>query len=241
MPGTALERSAIVSSNKFKNPEEELAYLREQVRVKEEELALPKNRFESDRIAKKEIVEYAQVPTAHVLHEDYSMPEHETLRHVLHLDPEEHDTQVDGLLALVAQRGIRNALSVAARMKNPHIEDDLHRALIRYVAEGLPDKGMPPPEKVKRALNLVLFEVQPQAHGEGGEKDVAPHKLEQLLSSSEQLYAGLLSVVGEHEAFSLEIAVPQGTEEAALYLAVPRSKKGARRETHFVSISKRAH
>src|SRR5207245_91889 len=74
-------------------------------------------------------------------------------------------------------------------------------------------------------LNLVLFEVQPQAHGEAPRGEMQQHKLEQLLSSSEQLYAGLLSLVGEDDAFSLEIAVGEGTEEASLYLAVPRSKK----------------
>src|SRR5207302_3598800 len=51
------------------------------------------------------------------------------------------------------------------------------------------------------------------------------HKLEQLLSSSEQLYAGLTSLIDSHEGFSLEVAVPEGSEEAFLYLAVPRQKK----------------
>src|SRR6185369_6790529 len=118
-----------------------------------------------------------------------------------------HDKQVDGILRLVQQNGIRNALSVAQRLKNPHIEDDIHRALVRYIAEGLPDHGMAPPEKVRRALNMVLFEIQPQAHGEGDKQDTQQHKLEQLLSSSEQLYAGLTSLIDKSEGFSLEIAV----------------------------------
>lgn len=221
---TAMEKPRIQSAEKFKSPQEELEYLREQVAQKEREIGAAENRFEGDRIARRELQHYATVPAAKVLHEAYVLPEHETLRQVLKLDPEAHDKQVDGLLEVVREHGIRNALSVAARLKNPHLEDDLHRALVRYVAEGLPDKGMAPPEKMRRALGTVLFEVQPQAHGaESG--DGQKQRLEQLLGSSEQLYAGLLSLVGPHEYFSLEIAVPQGTEEAGLYLAVPRERK----------------
>ncbi len=222
---SALERNKVSTPEKFKSPQEELAYLRARVAEKEQEMNSPENRFEGDRIARREIKEYAEVPSARVLHEAYVLPEHETLRQVLKLDPEAHDKQVDGLLQIVQEHGIRNALSVVSRMKNPHLEDDLHRALVRYVAEGLPDKGMAPPEKVKRALDLVLFEVQPQAHGSGDTSGQPEKKLEQLLASSEQLYAGLLSLIGPNDAFSLEIAVPQGTEEASLYLAVPRPRK----------------
>ena len=110
-------------------------------------------------------------------------------------------------------------------MKNPHLEDDLHRVLVRYIAEGLPDKGFGMPEKVKRALHLALFEIQPQAHGEGTKEEARQQKLELMLSSSEQLYAGLMSLITADEGFSLEIAVPEGSEEASLYLAVPGEKR----------------
>jgi len=210
---------------KFKSPEEELAYLRERVREKEAELEAPKNRFEGDRIAKREVAEYAQVPQATILHEAYVMPEHETIRHMLKLEPETHDVQMDELLKIVSSRGIRNALSVCAKLKNPHLEDDFHRTLVAYIAEGLPETGARPPEKIRRALDLVLFAVDPQAHGEREKQDQSQHRLEQVLSSSEQLYAGLISLIAPHEGFSLEIAVPEGTEAAILYLAVPRQKK----------------
>lgn len=225
--GYRLDKGRPISdgAGKFKSPEEELAYLRERVREKEGELEVSNNKLESDRIAKREIAAYADVPAATILHETVVMAEHDIVHHVLKLEPEQHDTQVDAILRLVATNGIRNALSVAARSKNPHLEDDVHRALVRYIAEGLPDTGIAPPEKVKRALGMVLFEIQPQAHGEGTKEEQGQHKLEQLLSSSEQLYAGMMSLIDGHEGFSLEIAVPEGSEEAFLYLAVPRIKK----------------
>jgi hypothetical protein len=220
-----MERPKVAATDKFKSPEEELVYLRQQVADKQAQLDAPANKFESDRIAKREIATYADVPAATVLHETVLMPEHDIVHHVLKLEPETHDKQVDAILRLVQQRGIRNALSVAQRLKNPHLEDDIHRALVRYMAEGLPDHGMAPPEKVRRALNMVLFEVNPQAFGDGDKQENQQRKLEQLLSSSEQLYAGLTSLIDKHEGFSLEIAVPEGSEEAHLYLGVPRAKK----------------
>jgi hypothetical protein len=220
-----MERPKAASPEKFKSPQEELQYLRERVAEKERELEAAPNRFEKDRIAKREIAEYAEHPPATILHETIVMPEHDILKNVLHLEPEAHDTQIDGLLKIVQERGIRNALSVVARMKNPHLEDDLHRVLVRYIAEGLPDKGLGVPEKVKRALHLTLFEIEPQAHGEGSKEEARQQKLELVLSSSEQLYAGLMSLITEDEGFSLEIAVPEGSEEATLYLAVPGEKK----------------
>lgn len=223
-PRSTVERPRLAATG-FKSPEEELQYLRERVREKERELESAPGRTERDRITKREIQEYSAIPPATILHEEIVMAEHDIIHNVLKLEPETHDKQVDQLLALVQRSGIRNALSVVAGMKNPHLEDDLHRALVQYVHEGLPDHGMGAPERVRKALELVLFEIHPQAHGEGDAREMQQHKLEQLLSSSEQLYAGLMSLISHGEGYSLEIAVPEGTEEATLYLAVPHTKK----------------
>jgi hypothetical protein len=160
----ALRQSADAASTKFKSPEEELAYLREQVKLKEAQLETVGNTLETERIAAREVAAYAEVHPATVLHESVIVPEHDIVHTALKLEPESHDTQIDSLLRIVESQGIRNALSVAAKMKSPHLEDDLHRALVRYIAEGLPQKGMRPPEKIRYGLSLVLFEIQPQAH-----------------------------------------------------------------------------
>ncbi len=212
-------------AGKFRTPEEELAYLRARVAEKEQELETSGNQLEQERIAKREIAEYGATPAAEVLHETVVLPEHVAMRKALELEPETHDAQIDELLKVVTEHGIRNALSVVAKMKNAHLEDDLHRALVRFLAQGLPHKGAKPPEKVFKALKMVLFEIQPQAHSEGTKESEQQQKLEQILSSSEQLYSGLLPLISSHEGFSLEIAVGEGTEEASLYLAVPRSKQ----------------
>src|SRR3989344_4921867 len=225
MPPSAMERPRAANQEKFRSPEEELAYLRERVREKEQELEIAPNQLERDRIAKREIAAYAETHPGEVLHEAVVMPEHDVLRNMLKLEPEIHDVQMDELLKIVANQGIRNALSIVARMKNPHLEDDLRRCLVRYIAEGLPQGGTSPSEKMRLALDLTLFTIDPQAHGERGKEESRQMKLQEILSSSEQLYAGLTSLITAHEGFSLEIAVPEGTESAILYLAVPRKKK----------------
>ncbi len=226
MPPLSIERTRATSpQEKFKSPQEELAYLRDRVREKEEEIETAPSRFESDRIAKREVATYAEAHPATILHEEVIMAEHDILRNVLKLEPEEHDVQMDELLKIVTQHGIKNALSIVARMKNPHLEDDLHRVLVRYIAEGLPQGGKHAPERIRRALELVLFTIDPQAHSERGKEESRQMKLQEILASSEQLYAGLVSLITKREGFSLEIAVPDGTESAILYLAVPRKKK----------------
>lgn len=219
------ERVALSATEKFSSPEDELAYLRERVREKEQELDVAHTKLEGERLARKEIVAYGEAPAARILHEAYAMPEHEILHTVLQLEPEEHDAKLDELLKIIAERGIRNALAIAARMRDPHLEDDVHRMLVRYLAEGLPYKGAPPPERVRRALGLALYEVRPEgAHADDEDKQ---KKLGEVLASSEQLYAGLLSLVGDAGTFSLEIAVPDGAEHAVLFIAIPGDKKQA--------------
>src|ERR1700689_3850762 len=69
MPPSTMERPRVAAPEKFKSPEEELAYLRERVALKEGELNAMSNRFEKDRIGKREVAEYGEHPPATILHE----------------------------------------------------------------------------------------------------------------------------------------------------------------------------
>src|SRR3989338_7655436 len=101
MPPSAMEKPRVAASDKFKSPEEELTYLRERVAQKDRELEVPANKFESDRIAKKEIAAYGDAPAAKVLHETVVMPAHETVQHLLKLEAEACDNELDGQLEIV--------------------------------------------------------------------------------------------------------------------------------------------
>jgi len=227
------------SAERFHTPEEELAYLRERVRIKETELEEHKTEFESDRIAKREIREYQDTPSADVLHTSYNMPESSILQEQLRLEVEEHDVQIDELLKMVTERGIRNTLAVVRKMGSAHLEDDLHRALVQYVAVGLPTRGISKGSEEWKALHMVLYEVSLPAQTTEDKNNVN-QDIEKLLASMEQFYLGLLSVMGKgslrkKDIFSVEIAVQQGSEEVVFYVSVPR-KKGQLFEKHLVSI-----
>ena len=206
--------------SKLRSPEEELAFLRERIRMKERDLDNDSSSFESARIAKKEIAQYEAMPAGEILHETTAIPEHEATRIALSLEPDEHDAQIDRLLKIVSEQGIKNALTIVSKTGNEHLEDDLHRALIRYVAEGLPLEEKQVSKEIWKALHMTLFEVRPAI--KRGEQE---RGLEQILASMEQLYASLLSLVDTNTSFVMEVAVPQGTQEIALYIAVPTSKK----------------
>ena len=231
LEGATPEAAAPASSaERFHTPEEELAYLRERVRVKEEELENEKSRFEKDRIAKREIASYQDVEPEHVLHETYQMPESKVMQEKLRLDPEEHDTQVDELLNMLSERGIKNTLAIVRKMGNAHLEDDVHRALVQYVAEGLPTRGVKQGSEVWKALHAVLYEVSLPAQTAEDKENQASQDLEKLLATMEQFYAGMLGVVGrgrlgKNNVFSVEMAVRQGSEEVVFYVSVPRNKR----------------
>ncbi len=234
VPGSLRERE-----EKFRTPQEELAYLRARVEAKEKELGVEGDAFERERIARKEVKTYSEEPAATILHETIIRPVHEITHEALKLKPEEHDAQVDALLLLVAERGVHAALSVAAQMKDAHLEDDLHRALVRYISEGLPVGSSIihsfESNETWRALHMTLYEVRP----EGAHDDAESQPLEKLLASTEQLYAGLLSLTegesGEHNIFTMEIAVAQGKEDAVFYVSVPtKVKERFERQIHAV-------
>lgn len=219
---------------RFRTPEEEIAYLRERVRERGQELELKESAFERGRLLKREVRSYAEASPEDYLADNYRVPEHEVLRSALGLKEEEHDAQVSELLRLVSERGVKNALSIAARMNNPHVEDDLHRALVRYVAEGLPAKGLSEGGETWRSLSKTLFEIHPHADRTNDTNSEQSQK--GILSKMEQLYAGFLAMIEEeNNTFTMEIAVPEGSESATFFISVPTKKKQMF-ERHVLSI-----
>lgn len=220
----------------FSSPDEELAYLRARVAQKERELAVSKDAFEQERIAKREIVEYGTQAPKEVLHETVIIPEHDAMREALQLEKEEHDGQIDGLLKIAAEQGIRNALTVVGKIKDPHIEDDFHRSLVQYIAAGLPIKPgvLPVAQETWRSLHMTLYEIEPSGAREAGDEK---QSLDHLLASMEQLYAGMVSIAGKGKknVFSMEIAVAQGSEDLFFFIAVPRDKRDLF-ERHVLSV-----
>ncbi len=235
----------------FSSLQEELEYLR--ARVKEHEkasdhpegLPLGEGSFETMRAQKRAIKEYATTPQEQVLHQDYAMGEYESSGVAIGLESEEHDQQVDQLLTIARDRGIKNALTVLQKMKNPHLEDDFHRVLVQYIAEGMPAYGLKNTTEVWQALHMTLFEVSLPSSKSKEESDKA-QELERLLGSMEQFYLGMSAMLKEdsglfakfkssHKVFTVELSVSEGSEQAVMYVSVPRAKRDLF-QRHLLSI-----
>ncbi len=201
---------------KFGSPEEELRFLRERVIEKEQELGRAS-------AAKETIQEYAKQPVEKILAPTHALAEKEAGTITLDLTPEPHDKQMEGLIALMQERGVRNALAVAQRLGSAHLFDDFHRFLIQYIKEGLPAKGLREESPLFRTLHMTLYEVSlPDATKEEGEME-----LKKLIAGMEQFYAGLLGARGKasNDSLTLEIANANGSDEVIFYMGVPDSKR----------------
>lgn len=208
-------------------PEEELAYLRAQVEEKERELASRSQEAPRASLVHERILHHRREMPEAVLAPSYRMPEAEAQGIALNLDPDDNDATMAELQGIMEEKGIKNALSVLEKLRNPHLDDDFHRFLVQYVVAGLEVKGLGEREPAWKALHMTLYEViLPEP---GKDSDAREKTLKELISSMEQFYAGMLSVgdasVNEPGYFSMELAVPANRPELLFYVAVPNGKR----------------
>ncbi len=209
---------------KFKTPEEELSYLREHVKIREQEL-VEKGHFEhaNENAARVVVEEYKKVPAHEAVHKDNLINRKEAEGIVLQLRPESHDGVMEELLGLMLVKGIKNALQVVDGMANPHIDDDFHRILIQYLKTGQVVSDFKEGTPIYKSLHMTLFEVTlPPAHDEAdkakGFKD--------FIGAMEQFYAGMNSIAeGKNNSaenyFTLEVALSEASDEVVVYAGIP--------------------
>ncbi|MEK7208329.1 MAG: TraM recognition domain-containing protein [Patescibacteria group bacterium] len=211
------------SAQRFASPQEELTYLRAEVLRKEQEFSEKGTAPERDTVLRETIGAYAQEPVPRVLAPSYALPAKERGAIVLDLTPEPHDKQIAELVALVKEKGVRNAFAVVEKLRNPHLLDDFHRFLVQYIRAGLPAKDFPERSPFWRPLHMTLFEVSlPEATKEEQEKE-----LKSLIAGMEQFYQGMLAVAekgAEDAYFTVELANANGSDEVIFYVSVPSAK-----------------
>ncbi|MBI2410092.1 hypothetical protein HYV30_03585 [Candidatus Kaiserbacteria bacterium] len=216
-------------------PEAELAYLREQVARKEAELrqgaADQAPEAERVRIISETIHEHTSAPEK-ILAPEYRLPASEqksraeTLRAEFELGGS--DGAIQALQKTLEEKGIKNALAVMEGLHDAHVTDDFHRYLVRYVGEGLQVPNTDEKAPRFRALKMELYAIAlPETSNQKPETRNKP--LKELVSSMEQLYAGLLSIGNasgaEPNYFALELAIPADSPHLQFYAAVPRGKR----------------
>lgn len=220
----------VESLAQFKSLEEEVAFLRNEIAERDkhfkENLRHRAEPLERHREAARAVTEeYQRVPAAKALEPERILQKDAVEAIVLNLPPEAHDEVIGELLGIMQKEGIKNALTVMERIGNPHVADDFHRFLAEYIFEGYEIPGLSPKESEWLPLHMVLYEVTFPAP-RGGEKDNIKRSMKELMSSMEQWYLGMLSFSkSSNEYFAIEIAVPEGTEEIAFYVAVPSHHK----------------
>ena len=216
------------SAPSLSTPEEELAYLREQVARKEAELgdAAPERaHIISETIHEHRIASEEVLAPHYRISEATRESEAEAILAELNLGA--GAGAVDSLRRTMEEKGIKNALAVMEKLHDPHIADDFHRYLVRYVAAGIPASGIDEKAPRFQALKMTLYEIALPG-SKSADSSARAQSLKELISAMEQFYAGLLSVgdaaPGESHHYALELAVPADSPELQFYVAVPTSK-----------------
>ena len=124
----------------FKNTQEELEFLR--MRISEQENLLRAQQLHESSDARG--IEQMREQVAHQMVNAYKHQQPETVLHhaaqmshqeigaiSLNLAPEAHDAQVEGLYALMLEKGVLSTLKIVDNIGNPHLTDDFHRFLVQ--------------------------------------------------------------------------------------------------------------
>ncbi len=214
MKGLNLENKKV----KFKTPQEELEFLRSCLLDKENFLIEQGEGANREELSDEIISEYKQYEPKEVLHKSFITKDDFKDSLVLRLFPEAHDNKMEELLGVLLSRGISNALSVVAKINNPHIDDDFHRFLVQYLhtVDTIPSlrKGTP----LHKSLNLKLFQIV--LPNESNNKK----SLGELFVAMEQFYAEMnfIGKEGENQNyFALEIVLPEDANDFIFYAAIP--------------------
>jgi hypothetical protein len=117
-----MEGTLSPNQEKFSSPHEELRFLREQVAIRERELAAKGAETNKEEVIADRLKDYHFAPTANTLNENYRMSKPMLEHLALRLAPEEHDSKISGLCPTpFKKRVIKNTLALVAAMSDAHI------------------------------------------------------------------------------------------------------------------------
>lgn len=218
---------------RFSTPEEELEYLRSKLREREamvaatpERTSLENESRESSNLNQEVVTEYLEDEAK--LETTFANTAENVLQEVLGLRPETHDTQIEELLDIAKEKGIKHTLRAIRELKNPHLEDDFHRALVEFIKTDHGIAGIEENKRLHRALKLALFEVSvSRGDLESEEREV----FKSTQARMQELFAGLRSVaesgaVSNHNDFyfAIEVAIEQKSSHVRFFLAIPKGR-----------------
>jgi len=209
------------SPKQFSSPEQEIAYLKEQIAARERELLTRHREIDKsdvETMGKQTLREYGSFTPEAVLQKERQLTGKELASAVGQVEVSHN--QADEIMRVASTEGIRNALTVLEKINDAFLTDEVHRQLIEYIKSGkvVQDlkEGVPP----WQILHMTLFEITLPEIGETEEKS---RNVKELISVMQQFYSGMQTVSssknGGHVA--LEIAVSDKSDDIVFYVAVP--------------------
>jgi hypothetical protein len=203
----------------FTTPEEEVAYLRAKVAEKVEKAKGFESRFTEKDHANEVVRDYREEPLERVVPPQAIVTAGETQRLLAWLSPRDTDEQVKMLAQVMADKGIKNAFSMAEQMNDPELEDDFERFVVQYILSGHEIKNNISKDAWK-ALHMKLFEIVLPESLEGQGKQA-----KEMMALMEQWYASMQALASdalnkEKNYYSLELGVANGSTTASFYCAV---------------------
>lgn len=218
----------------FKNTEEELQYLRNRIAEQESLMRGTSAAVEispggieniQQGIAREMVAAYARVEPATVLHHSQQMSHQEAGAISLNLAPEAHDSQIEGLYAVMLDKGVLNTLKIVESIGNPHLTDDFHRFLVQYLVAMHELPGVAVKTELYQQLDATLYEVTLPEPEEGKSRS-----FKEVIATMDQMLYGLQSIgqipggKSKHW-YTLELAVPVDATHASFYVSVPNAAR----------------
>lgn len=213
----------VVEQKKFSSLEEEVLYLRSKVGEKESHIFHEGGVADQHEIISNELKAYSKKDKSDMLDSGFAILKSEEEAIVLELRPKETDAQVSELLDLLNTKGLLNTLTIVQNLGNQLLEDDFHRFLVQYIKTGHTIMGAKEKDPRFKALRMTLFEIAlPESEKEENDR----RGFKELVASMEQFYFGMLSVgnATDNDIYTLEVAVPNKTQEVIFYASVPDSQ-----------------
>ncbi|MEX0917709.1 MAG: DUF87 domain-containing protein [Candidatus Paceibacterota bacterium] len=200
----------------FTTPDEEIAYLRGELASRTNSESGVSAEVTTAEAAKETLTEYARRTPEEVLAPPLIADD--AALSVMGERVDRADSKVDEVMNVVHEQGIKNALSLLAKLDDPYTSDEVHRRLIEEISEGATIKDLKENVPPWQVLHMSLFEIAlPEQKTEG-----AAVELSALLSAMEQFYAGMQAVAAKKPMhYALEIAIAEGSDHIVFYAAVP--------------------
>jgi len=210
----------VASQEKFKSPEEEIAFLREQIAAREREL-LSRNKEvdQSDRetVGKEVMQQYAEHDPSVVLDKKHIIDKESLAHSHQHVEIATH--KVEEIVLLAQEKGIRNAMSVLEKIADPYLTDEVHRSFVNIVRSEHQLADLEKDKPLWRVLSMTLYEVALPRHKE----DAKEESFKAIFSAMEQFFAGMQTISNGKEPYhyTLEISVSDKQDDIIFYVAVP--------------------